>query len=316
MRRRKFILASSAALATGGFFTGTGAFTSAEVDRDITVEIVGDGDAYLGLSEDEMPEDGVLFGTDLPRIEPETFDVINQSATEITEMTITLDDENLEFMDVDSPGGGTSVSVGTYSVQIENLSPGQAVTDVKIRIPTSDLKSGLNGTVSDRLLFEVDGPGLYIEAERTLELEPLVQQVLFRGAGGVDITTNAREPFEVLYWSASQMLIDSDDDDDQDDGNSSQANNETDSEADEGNQGLPPGEISRYDTNRVEVRPTGRTLRGALDDGPGYFAVYFPAVDRTYYHPHFVPGTDSELPRIAQWGQGRRETNITDGKLL
>lgn len=314
MKRRKFLLGSSAALATGGLLTGTGAFSSAEVDRDVTIEVVGDRDAYLGLREEDMEEEELLFGGDLPRIEPETFDIINQSATEITEMKVRLLDERLEFMETASATGEhtTVTSPDKHSLTFENLHPGEKITDVKIRIPTAEL----NGVVRDRLLFEVDGPGLSIEAERTLELVPLVERVRFRGAGGVHFTTNAREPFKIVYWVAGQIQIDSNDEGSESDGDESDGNGTQDgsngSPDDENSQGLPPGDILRYDRFEDHSFRPGQHLQGRRDGGPGYVAVYIPATDRSYYHPYYAPDTD----RIERWGQGPRDAIVTDGKIL
>ena len=49
MERRKFILGVGSAAAGTGALVGSGAFNVARVDRDITVDVVGDEDAYLGL---------------------------------------------------------------------------------------------------------------------------------------------------------------------------------------------------------------------------------------------------------------------------
>lgn len=47
MERRKFILGIGATSAAGAAAFGTGAFSSVEASRDVTVEVAGDGDAYL-----------------------------------------------------------------------------------------------------------------------------------------------------------------------------------------------------------------------------------------------------------------------------
>jgi len=50
MERRKFVIGAGA-LATGSAAAmGTGAFSQAQAERDVTVQTVGDEDAYLGLN--------------------------------------------------------------------------------------------------------------------------------------------------------------------------------------------------------------------------------------------------------------------------
>lgn len=48
MKRRKFLLGSSAVLASGVLVSGSGAFSSTEVERGVTVEVVPDDEAYVG----------------------------------------------------------------------------------------------------------------------------------------------------------------------------------------------------------------------------------------------------------------------------
>jgi|AntDeeMetagen285_2_1112576.scaffolds.fasta_scaffold08781_1 hypothetical protein len=54
MNRRKFILGLGATAAGGVSLLGSGAFTSVEAERNITVNVTSDSDAFLGL----QPSDG------------------------------------------------------------------------------------------------------------------------------------------------------------------------------------------------------------------------------------------------------------------
>ena len=72
MQRRSFLVSVGALSAGGAAGIGTGAFSSAEASRDVSVELADDADAYLALKPAseyaKENEDGVLeldFGTDL-----------------------------------------------------------------------------------------------------------------------------------------------------------------------------------------------------------------------------------------------------------
>ncbi|SDK81589.1 hypothetical protein [Natronorubrum texcoconense] len=52
MNRRNVLVGLGTIVAGGGAALGTGAFSSVEADRSVTVETTGDGDAYLGISVD------------------------------------------------------------------------------------------------------------------------------------------------------------------------------------------------------------------------------------------------------------------------
>ena len=54
MQRRKFMLGMGAVAAGGAAALGTGAFTSVQADRSLSVNVAGDSDAFLRL----MPSDG------------------------------------------------------------------------------------------------------------------------------------------------------------------------------------------------------------------------------------------------------------------
>lgn len=166
MKRRKLLLGSGAIFASGGFMTGTQAFSSAEVERNVKIEIVGDKNAILGLKEDEMGEDGVLFGGHGSRTAPETFDVINQHSAPV-DIDITLLEGKLEFTDVDSSEGEESIELNPYLISITDLQSGTQISDVTIEI--SQLNSRYK---TDTLQFEVEGDGLHINAKRELTLEP------------------------------------------------------------------------------------------------------------------------------------------------
>lgn len=55
MRRRKFLLGTGALAAGGAATLGSGAFSRVESQRDVTIEVAEDPDAYLGLEPAETP---------------------------------------------------------------------------------------------------------------------------------------------------------------------------------------------------------------------------------------------------------------------
>ena len=57
MQRRKFLIGAGALASGSAAAIGTGAFTSVEADRDVTVEVADDADAFLALSESGEPND-------------------------------------------------------------------------------------------------------------------------------------------------------------------------------------------------------------------------------------------------------------------
>jgi len=166
VKRRKLLLGSAAIFASGGFMTGTQAFSSTEVERNIKIEIVGDKNAILGLKEDEMDEGSVLFGEQGSRTAPETFDVINQHSAPV-DIDIALLEGELKFTDVDSSEGEESIELKPYLISITNLQPGTQISEVMIEI-----SQGNSQYNTDTLQFEVEGDGLYINAKRELTLEP------------------------------------------------------------------------------------------------------------------------------------------------
>lgn len=164
MRRRKFLLGSSAIFASGGFFTSAGAFSSTETQRGVQIAVVGDENAYLGLREEEMDSGQMLFETGMPRTAPETFDITNQTAGPV-DMTVELLGGDLAFTDATSGVG--DVTVTSSELTITGLESGGQVSDVTIEVPGRSEKA-----VSDTLSFDVTGEGLQIDAKRDLELEP------------------------------------------------------------------------------------------------------------------------------------------------
>lgn len=176
MKRRKFLLGSSAALASAGFLTGTGAFSSAEVKRDVKIVVVSDSEGYLGLSEDGAEMTEYLFGDEGYREAPETFQITNQTTTTV-EVDLSLKENNLVFnepQDSDFP---------------KILDPGEPI-DVEVSLPDGTGRE-------DTLVFDVtgeDGKAVEIHAERMLKLEPQPVGATISGGGSIDAEFVVQEP--------------------------------------------------------------------------------------------------------------------------
>ncbi|WP_281194872.1 hypothetical protein [Halorubrum sp. F4] len=143
--RRKFI-AGLGALATGSAAAmGTGAFTSVEAERGVSVNTAGDANAYLGLSSDNdfvtnnngdqlsidlggpgNGKGGLGFNRNAATVVPEVFKITNQGqdrvrisleysgqgsvASEVD--NVGLDDGEGVYFEVSDDGGGTDISPG------------------------------------------------------------------------------------------------------------------------------------------------------------------------------------------------------------
>ena len=163
-RTRRGALALMAGSATA-LVVDTAGFSTARVERDVRVEVVADDEALLGLTEDGGNDGDVLF-EDGSREVPTSFDVVNQTAGEITvEMELGGD---LKFVDAELSSDDEAETA--HTLHAEGIDPGEAVEEVKIGIPGSELDG--SNSVSDTIHFHVEGDGLQIDAERTVELEP------------------------------------------------------------------------------------------------------------------------------------------------
>jgi len=150
MRRRKFLV-GSAALASAGLFTGADAFTSTTATRQVSVTVVDDPDAYLGLDESGVETD-LLFSGDA-RAAPVEFEVRNGLPDPVT-VTITLGRDVFAF--ADGSNGSTELRLG----------PG----DTEMIIV--ELSGEPVEPVTDTLSFSVEGESVAIDATRELTLEP------------------------------------------------------------------------------------------------------------------------------------------------
>ena len=94
---RRVVLLTCALVALAGLAVSSGAFTSAEADRGVSVDIVGDGDAYMAL---DYPDETVeLDGTTNETVALPVVNVTNQFAEDV--------DVTVEFT-VSGPSGASA----------------------------------------------------------------------------------------------------------------------------------------------------------------------------------------------------------------
>lgn len=181
MKRRSFVIGIGALSVGSAAAVGTGAFSSAEATRDVSVEVVDDADAYLAIrseSDYAVVEDGVLeldFGQDLgddlgehvgkssvyqfgaPRQDYWVFSVENQGTQEVE---LTPSRQTLYFDDA-----GNLVSDNDDNIELliaiqleddgENLSPGQS-SNYLVQISTGDNPPNMSDIDPEDAIFEIN----------------------------------------------------------------------------------------------------------------------------------------------------------------
>ncbi|WP_262175048.1 DUF1616 domain-containing protein [Haloarcula laminariae] len=151
MRSGAFLLC--ALVVTVGIAVGSGGFTSAQADRGVTVEVVGDGDAYMALDypNETVERDGVVNET----MSLQFVTVTNQFPENVT-LTVNYTVQG-------EPGLSTSDDNET------TLNVGES-TDVSA--PVTCPSAG-DYDVSVEFGATADGPGIYAETsdDRTVEYE-------------------------------------------------------------------------------------------------------------------------------------------------
>ncbi|SDR38850.1 hypothetical protein [Natronobacterium texcoconense] len=141
--------------------------SSAELERDVSVDVVSDANAYLGLVDDDVETGGLLF-EDGARYPLATFDVVNQ-LTEPIDVSLALEDERVRF---------TSIETGDERHLTEpDLGSGEKV-GVTIDLDSRSSLPVDEETITTALEIEADGERTHVDAERTLTLLPGVLLVV------------------------------------------------------------------------------------------------------------------------------------------
>jgi len=144
MERRKFVIGAGA-LATGSAAAvGTGAFSSVSAERDVTLEVAGDGDAYLGIesndSEGYVTEEG--DGTvSFDFAGPGNGDGVNNNANTRFEEVVTFTNNGTEpvalYLDDGNSGNPEVEGLGVSADFVEEVaSSSKDVSESDISIAT------------------------------------------------------------------------------------------------------------------------------------------------------------------------------------
>ncbi|MUV86655.1 hypothetical protein GJ631_08765 [Natronomonas sp. CBA1123] len=163
MKRRSVLASMGAFTASGSLVMGSGAFTSAEVERDVNIDVVGDPYAFLGLRYPN--EDGTYPTEDEPNATPpetlnvtsgeeqDLFHATNQFAGEITGFSLSVDERGDEFD-----------SIEVNEKPPDEFTPGEdAFVTVEI---------DCNGNATEEVVFgiEAEGEGFSVSAQRRFEI--------------------------------------------------------------------------------------------------------------------------------------------------
>jgi hypothetical protein len=188
MQRRKFIAGMGSLAAAGAAGIGTGAFTSVQADRSVSVETADDNDAFLAIETQNTPNGNDYAGTSGGTVEldftstpangsglnenadttiRDILQVTNQGTEDVivgvsnlpTSMSIYTDDG-----DVAANGNSTSLNQDSYGPGSGNLAyvqVGETMEDVgvKFRDPPSDLDFDGTITFNAIAVSEVDFGG-------------------------------------------------------------------------------------------------------------------------------------------------------------
>ena len=137
MKRRRFIVGTATAAIGGSALLGSGAFSRVESHREVTIEVVGDEDAYLRLvyGKDLTIDDCVgeleievtnqlkadvdsvefeIFGDDLSVVDPTVPDSIGLGETEIITVTIECEEDISEKIGFEIEVDGEDLSVEAH----------------------------------------------------------------------------------------------------------------------------------------------------------------------------------------------------------
>jgi hypothetical protein len=148
--RRNTLIGLGSLVAGSGALIGTGAFSSVEADRQVTVNTTGDGDALLALSLDTsyqgITDSGgsgtngeTTIGITLDKINDDAVTTFNEALT-ITNnggnsVSLTIDDNSLDGVtftlntsSLDATGGSTTSATADIEVDTTGTVSGGAVT--------------------------------------------------------------------------------------------------------------------------------------------------------------------------------------------
>ena len=196
MKRRTAILGLGSLVVSGGVAAGTGAFTSVEANRDITVDVADDADALLGLDPDRLgnsayatESDGVV-GIDVSQdgdrdfdgegVSPfalttieEVIEVTNQGTQDVV-VSVESEDPSLEELEGEFELFATDPEDGTDDRA--NLRKGTDTEDLQVIGPGDPIALGFEVDARDTDLDNLEGDLADLTVTITASAEEVPEQ--------------------------------------------------------------------------------------------------------------------------------------------
>ncbi|MWV65732.1 hypothetical protein GRS48_13005 [Halorubrum sp. JWXQ-INN 858] len=193
MKRRHLILLFGGA-SSGALSVGTGAFSSAEAKRGVSVGVADDDSAFVGYvaSDRTVPEDENDDGT------LDLVTVTNRFRNEITVTEVELGDGDDVLADVYFPEEAFETGgKRTITATVDGIDPGDTV-DVEVTVTVEGVDAG----VAARLFGDAETRRFTITREAASVEDPAVE---FFGAGNAEVLGEDRtETIDVYYTSPGQ----------------------------------------------------------------------------------------------------------------
>jgi len=132
MNRRNVLIGLGGVVAGGGALLGTGAFTTVEAQRTVSVETAGDADAFLGLAaarDNYQEENFVTEGEDgtiqinLDEDSPGEGDGLNQNARTVFRNLVTVSNQGTQTVDeitLEFDDNGSVDASDTFSFPVDD----------------------------------------------------------------------------------------------------------------------------------------------------------------------------------------------------
>lgn len=143
--------------------------TSETTERDSDVDLAGDENGYLGLTEHGLNAGGVLF-EDGSRTAPAAFAVVNQLTEPIS---LTLESDRFWFKTFDRTVTDDGRRVVVDDDAGDALEPGERLGPITVWPTPRAIESAFGSTVSGTIEITADGSESRIDAERDLSLKLL-----------------------------------------------------------------------------------------------------------------------------------------------
>lgn len=157
MERRKFVIGLGALAAGGTAAMGTGAFTTANMDRDASIEVTADSNAYLELRPADTPNGDEYANETSDGLFEIAIDELNPEATTTFDDVFVVANEGSQAVGVQANVQGDNPGAVTLDPDLESgwesLGVGDSVT-VGLTIDTTGLSDG--DEVADTINFQAD----------------------------------------------------------------------------------------------------------------------------------------------------------------